>query len=99
MTSPQGHDHWDAVYRQKQADQVSWFQTDPAMSLRLIEAAGPHPSSPLIDVGAGASVLVDRLLDRGFTDISVLDVAEPGLAVARDRLGDRGAGVDWIVTD
>ncbi|MEY9858887.1 hypothetical protein ABH935_004510 [Catenulispora sp. GAS73] len=91
--------HWDTVYRDKQPEQVSWFQTDPAMSLELIAAASPRTDDPLIDVGAGASVLVDRLLDRGHTHLSVLDVAESGLAAARDRLGTRGAEVEWIVAD
>jgi SAM-dependent methyltransferase len=99
MTEQRDRGHWDAVYERNQADAVSWFQTDPAVSLHLIEAAAVSLDASLIDVGGGASLLVDRLVGRGFADVGVLDVAEPALAVARDRLGDAAAGVEWIVAD
>ncbi|MFL6115216.1 MAG: class I SAM-dependent methyltransferase [Catenulispora sp.] len=99
MTEQQDRDHWDAVYEKNQTDAVSWFQADPATSMSLIQAAGTAPDAALIDVGGGASMLADQLIEHGFTSISVLDVAEPALAVARDRLGDAAAGIDWIVTD
>jgi len=99
MTEQPDRDHWDAVYGRNQADAVSWFQADPATSLDLIRAAGAAWDAALIDVGGGASVLADRLVEHGFTDISVLDVAGPALAVARERLGEAAGGIDWIVAD
>lgn len=92
-------EHWDQVYRERQADEVSWYQARPATSLSFIEASGIGVDAPVIDVGGGASRLVDCLLDRGFGDVTVLDVAPAALELARDRLGEAAARVDWIATD
>jgi len=91
--------HWQSVYRDKAADTVSWYQPVPATSLDLIERLVPGRDAAIIDVGAGASRLVDSLLDTGYRDISVLDIAENALAVSRARLGERAEQVDWIVCD
>ncbi|WP_324779999.1 class I SAM-dependent methyltransferase [Thiobacillus sedimenti] len=91
-------EHWETVYRTKATDQVSWFQTHAGASLRLIEAcAGPGAS--VIDVGGGASVLVDELLDAGYRNLAVLDLAESALAASRARLGARAGMVQWIAAD
>lgn len=97
-----GHDrslHWQQVYRGKPSDAVSWYQREPGISLDLIEAAAIDHQRAIIDVGAGASVLVDHLLDRGYRQISVLDIADDALSVSRTRLGPRAAAVDWRVGD
>jgi len=99
VTTTDASGHWRRVWRTRDEREVSWFETDLAVSLALIEAAGPRPEDPVIDVGGGASRLVDRLLDRGFRDVTVLDVAAEALARARARLGPRAAAVDWIVAD
>lgn len=92
--------HWDGVYTTKAVTAVSWYQTSPVYSLELIAAAAIGADAPVIDVGAGASVLVDRLLDDGHSDVTVLDVAADALATAQDRLGpERAAAVDWVVAD
>jgi ubiquinone/menaquinone biosynthesis C-methylase UbiE len=91
--------HWDAVYGRTAVTEVSWFQTEPAVSLDLIEAAGVGPDEPVIDVGGGASTLVDRLFDHGYHDITVLDVAAPALAAAQARLAERAALVRWVSAD
>lgn len=91
--------HWEQVYRTKAPDQVSWFQAEASLSKRLITALEPDCDTPIIDVGAGASVLVDALLDAGYTDLTVLDIAEPALDVARRRLGGRASAVQWIAGD
>ena len=80
--------HWDQVYATKSADAVSWFQEDPAPSLAMLAATRLGPGAAVIDVGAGASRLVDGLMDRGFQRITVLDVSGEGLAVAQARLGE-----------
>lgn len=97
MTDPATH--WSAAWRDAAPETKSWHQDDPAPSLAAIEASGIAPDRPLIDVGGGAARLVDRLLDRGWTDLSVLDVAAEALDRARDRLGARAARVRWIVAD
>jgi 2-polyprenyl-3-methyl-5-hydroxy-6-metoxy-1,4-benzoquinol methylase len=91
--------HWRQTYDGKAIDQVSWYQTDPQISLRLIADAGADPSISVIDIGAGASVLADRLLDRGLRDITVLDIAETALTTARTRLADRADAVTWVTGD
>jgi trans-aconitate methyltransferase len=92
-------EHWQDVYARRDETQVSWFQEDPAPSLELIALAGAGPSDAIIDVGGGASRLVDALLDRGYTDVTVLDLSENALAAARKRLGARAGAANWIAAD
>ena len=91
--------HWRTVYTEKQPDAVSWYQTAPAPSLHALDKAGAAPRQALIDIGGGASTLVDALLDRGWHDLTVLDIAAPALEAAQARLGDRAAVVSWEVAD
>jgi SAM-dependent methyltransferase len=92
-------EHWNQVYQTKAPDDVSWFQTRPATSLRLIEACGFSKVDGIIDVGGGASVLVDALLDAGFTKLAVLDISATALDHAKRRLGARAGAVDWFAAD
>jgi SAM-dependent methyltransferase len=91
--------HWEAVYATKGENEVSWFQESPAPSLELIELAQLTPESAIVDIGGGASRLVDGLLARGFRNVTVLDLSESALAAARARLGDRADHVRWVVAD
>lgn len=91
--------HWESVYAKRAPDEVSWYQAHPEYSLVLLEAAGATPKSRIVDVGGGASHLVDCLLDRGYTDLTVLDIAERALARAKERLGERAESVRWIEAD
>lgn len=91
--------HWEQVWRTKAPRQLSWYQPDPAVSLELIEAAGVARDAGIIDVGGGASVLVDRLLDRGYTGLAVLDIADRAMQVSRERLGARASDVEWHEAD
>lgn len=99
MTDAAGKDHWESVYRTTNSDSVSWFSPHLGASLELLELAGLSSESRVIDIGAGASTLVDDLLDRGLTDITAVDIAESSLAAARARLGPRAASVRWLVGD
>ena len=91
--------HWEQVYGNRAIDAVSWYQTHASRSLALIRRLGIAKNEPIIDVGGGASVLVDDLLDHGYTDLTVLDLAGKALAAARVRLGHRAAAVRWIEGD
>jgi len=91
--------HWEDIYTATGETAVSWYQPHAARSLQLIESASPDRRASVIDIGGGASTLVDDLLAGGFTDIAVLDIAEPALARAKARLGERAARVDWITAD
>lgn len=91
--------HWEQVYADKGSESVSWYQRRPEVSLELIRAAGVSQGDALIDVGGGASTLVDCLLEQGFTDLSVLDISERALEAAQTRLGLAEDHVNWIQAD
>src|SRR6516162_4362043 len=99
MLQAQRREHWEAVYRTKGETDVSWFQDDPQLSLELIRAFAPADGGRMIDVGGGASVLVDRLLDLPFERIAVLDISEAALRKAKSRLGERAGRVEWLAAD
>ncbi len=90
--------HWDAAYAQGDETR-SWFEQYPVMSLRMLDCAGVSAADALIDVGGGASPLTGALLDRGFRDLTVLDISAAGMRYARDRLGSRAAQVHWLTAD
>ncbi len=90
--------HWDAAYAQGDTTR-GWYQTEARASMGMLRDSGVGPGSSLIDIGGGASVLVDDLLDAGFDDITVLDHSAVGLDIARARLGERRDQVAWIVND
>ncbi len=94
-----GKPHWTHVYETKAVDAVSWFQKEPTLSLSLIKQALPNHDGAILDVGGGASVLVDHLLQEGYAGISVLDIAEPALAHSKARLGNLSKDVNWIAAD
>lgn len=91
--------HWHDVYAHSAVTEVSWFQPDPVTSIELIRATAASSDGPIVDIGGGASTLVDRLLEAGYRDVSVLDVAGNALASARSRLGQSADYVSWIVAD
>lgn len=95
----QKKDHWEHVYETKPTTGVSWFQEHAAQSLRLIADTGVPRSASIIDVGGGASTLVDDLLAQGYTSLSVLDISAKALAAARVRLGAAADRVRWIEGD
>jgi trans-aconitate methyltransferase len=92
-------EHWNQVWRTRSPQQVSWYQAEPRVSLELIAAAGIAKDAGIIDVGGGASVLVDRLLDLGYTNLAVLDIAGAAMQVSRERLGTRAGAVEWHEAD
>jgi ubiquinone/menaquinone biosynthesis C-methylase UbiE len=91
--------HWEQVYSTKAADQVTWFQEHAARSLALIVASGIKRSDAIIDVGGGASTLVDDLQTAGYSALTVLDLSAAALATATSRLGPRADAVTWLEGD
>lgn len=91
--------HWDNVYNNNSPSKVSWYQEKPLLSLQLIRNSGIALDAPVIDVGGGASVLVDYLCEEGYTGIEVLDIATTALAHAKQRLEEKSCGVEWHHTD
>jgi len=92
-------EHWRQAYAGKREDEVGWYQVSPDTSLALIENSCAGTEARIIDVGGGASRLVDVLLDRGFRRLTVLDIADTGLRQAQERLGGRASRVQWVIAD
>mgnify|MGYP001354591352 CR=1 FL=1 len=92
-------DHWERVYHEASPTRVSWYQRDPEPSLRLIRETGIARTDALIDVGAGTSMLIDHLVTEDYEALSVLDVSRFALDLARERLGERAAKVEWFEAD
>jgi SAM-dependent methyltransferase len=99
MTAGTRQGHWDGVYTSKGEQEVSWFQESPEPSLALIRQAGATRGSAIIDIGGGASRLVDTLIGLDYADLSVLDLSAAALAAAQARLGRDAEKVSWIVAD
>lgn len=91
--------HWENVYHNNSPLKVSWYQKEPVLSMHLIKSSRIALDAPVIDVGGGASVLVDYLCEAGYTNIEVLDIASTALAHAKDRLAEKACGVVWQNTD
>src|ERR1035441_3874130 len=91
--------HWERIYSQKAADQVSWYRPHLETSLALIAQAASSPSASIIDVGGGESTLVDDLLARGYADITVLDISQTAIDATRERLGKAAERLRWLVAD
>lgn len=91
--------HWENVYETKQPNEVSWTQEIPTTSLQFIDSFGIDKNAAIIDIGGGDSRLVDYLLDKGFVNISVLDISSKSLEKAKHRLGSKAEKVNWIVSD
>ena len=91
--------HWEHIYETKAPTQVSWYQEHARFSLQHVQNTGIRKTDHIIDVGGGASTLVDDLMEAGFQHISVLDVSGTALQLARQRLGARATEVNWIEAD
>ena len=91
--------HWENVYTTKGEKEVSWFQDNPAPSLEMIAATGLSVDAAIIDIGSGASRLVDDLLARKFRNVTVLDLSGAALLAAKERLGAAGSDVRWVIAD
>lgn len=99
MTVYERRSHWQNVYSSKGEQQVSWTQADPQPSLGLIEKFARDRGAAIVDIGGGASRLVDALVARGFTAVTVLDLSEAALQSAQARMGEHAASVRWIAAD
>ncbi len=92
-------EHWQNVYSNKKPGEVSWFQEQPTVSLNLIREINLSHDQSIIDIGGGASTLVDKLLDEGFKDLTVVDISERALDYAKERLGKQAQDINWIAAD
>lgn len=91
--------HWERIYAGKGPQEMSWFQAMPKVSLDLFTEHHVPQDARIVDVGGGDSLLVDHLLERGYKDVTVLDISGSALATARERLAEAGASVQWIEGD
>ena len=91
--------HWENIYHEKSLLDVSWYQKEPSLSLELIRNTQLASDEPIIDVGGGASMLVDYLYKQGFTNLAVLDISEIALTSAKKRLGVLAQNIEWYECD
>jgi SAM-dependent methyltransferase len=94
-----GREHWNRIYRTKVPAELSWYQPEARVSLRLIRQVAPESWTPILDAGGGASTLVDGLLDHDYRAVTVLDLAPAALERAQQRLGQRARLVTWLAAD
>ena len=99
MTELDRQTHWQTVYQTKGEQQVSWSQPSPEPSLGLIEKFAPARTASIVDIGGGASRLVDALCGRGYRHVTVLDLSEAALQRAKARLGANASAVQWVAAD
>lgn len=99
MSESDKRQHWEAIYSGRSPLEVSWYQKEPSLSLRLIDSCSLEKDAAIIDVGGGASLLVDRLLDQGYTRLAVLDISPTALSFARNRLGPKAQSIEWFEAD
>lgn len=99
MNVPDAREHWQRIYSTRRERELSWFEDAPAVSLELLLTPELPKTAPILDVGGGTSRMADALLDRGFTEVSVLDISEAALEKSKLRLADRAAQVRWIAAD
>ncbi|MDH3754724.1 MAG: class I SAM-dependent methyltransferase [Acidimicrobiia bacterium] len=92
-------EHWSQLWSTRSARSVKWFQVRPTVSIDLISSVENRRTAAVIDIGGGASTLVDHLLDLEYTDLTVLDITDVALDRARARLGERADSVHWITAD
>lgn len=92
-------EHWENVYNTRAPDAVSWYRPHLETSFGLIGRVCPGRKCSVIDVGGGEATLVDDLVEAGYGDVTVLDLSEKALLVARERLGARAAAVNWVQGD
>lgn len=91
--------HWEDIYHNKSPLEVSWFQREPVLSLQLIHNTGLTTQAAIIDIGGGASLLVDRLVEQGFSQLAVLDISGTALNHTKQRLGPAADQIEWFETD
>lgn len=91
--------HWDNIYSAKTPNQLGWYQAHPEISLRLIADSGVGKGAALIDIGGGTSLLVDKLVEAGYANVTVLDISAAAIAAAQARLGWRAGEVRWLAQD
>ncbi|SFI63744.1 class I SAM-dependent methyltransferase [Celeribacter neptunius] len=96
MGDPQ---HWDRIYGEKDPRQVSWYQAEPRASLALIDRVGVPREAAIIDIGAGAGFLIDALLQRGFTNLTALDLSARALEALLDRIGPLAIHIETVATN
>jgi 2-polyprenyl-3-methyl-5-hydroxy-6-metoxy-1,4-benzoquinol methylase len=98
-TNISGPDHWEKIYSTKSEKEVSWFQPYPTVSMKFIDSFNLARDAAIIDIGAGDGLFIETLLDKGYRNISGLDISRNAIERAKSKLGEKAAAVNWIVSD
>jgi 2-polyprenyl-3-methyl-5-hydroxy-6-metoxy-1,4-benzoquinol methylase len=91
--------HWDTIYQTKTENEVSWFQPYPSTSMKMIDSLHLPLNARIIDIGGGDSHFAEALIDKGYTNIYVLDISESAIQRAKARFGEKASMIQWIVSD
>lgn len=91
--------HWERIYAANSPSDLSWYQSEPVISLQMVHNCGLQKQAPIIDVGGGTSELINRLLEEGYKNLAVLDISSTALSCAKNRLGDKASAIEWFETD
>lgn len=92
-------EHWENIYKTRDHKKVGWYQESPKISLQLLSKINASPSQSIVDVGCGASVLVDNLIAQGYQDITLIDISDEALTAIKTRLGDNGDIPEYFCND
>ena len=92
-------EYWNTIYNTKELNEVSWFQVYPTTSMEFINLFNLPKTAKIIDIGGGDSFFIDTLIEKGFSDITVLDISSKALAKTKKRLGNKAKRVKWIISD
>jgi SAM-dependent methyltransferase len=92
-------EHWENVYCSKPPDRLGWYKPRLQTSLDWIRKLNLPADAAIIDVGGGASTLIDELINDGYRSVTVLDISGSSLAESQARLGEKAVSVTWLVGD
>jgi len=91
--------HWEKIYVEKKPNEVSWTEEVPDTTINFFNKFNLDRSSPIIDVGGGESKFVDYLIEKGYFNISILDISGNAISRVKERLGENSKKINWIITD
>lgn len=92
-------DHWNEIYNSKETENLGWYEKTPFHCLELFEKCDLYQTDPIIDIGCGTSSFIDKLLDRGFSNLIGLDISKIALETLKQRMGERAVQVKWVIDD
>ena len=92
--------YWNKIYSNMEVEELGWYEENPEQSLHLIDKCRLENNAHILNVGTGASTLIDRLLEIGYDNMTATDISSASMEKLKDRLSDEESKkVQWIVDD